>query len=213
MIPATGDVEFFLSTLLADFASQILWDFSNAVRRPRVLDPLSPFRAATDAAVPQAAQLESRTNIATPQETPGPPSPFTYISQKPTARSTISAYVAPASPTVREARSINLAPFGISPPPQSRTSLGMWGGSQSGNRDGFLYGMNIQSNMALQPGTSATPPPGGVLVDSKARRKVLGREKKLMADMWLLSGRLDEAISWCASRNCVGSRNSGTEAI
>lgn len=32
MIPGTGDVAFFLNTLLADFASQILWEFSNAVR-------------------------------------------------------------------------------------------------------------------------------------------------------------------------------------
>ena len=72
----------------------------------------------------------------------------------------------------------------------------MWGGSQSGNQDGFLYGMSIQSNMAVQPAAAPSPPPGGVLVDQKARRRIVGREKKLMADMWLLAGRLEEAIAW-----------------
>ncbi|KAM0753107.1 Trs120-domain-containing protein [Meredithblackwellia eburnea MCA 4105] len=174
MIPATGDVQFFLSTILADFASQILWEFSN-----------------------MAAQLESRTNIPTPQETPGPPSPFSYISHKPNAKSSINTYASPSSPvspTTREARSINLAPFGIAPPPQSRTANGMWANSNSGNQHGFMYGMSIQSDMAVHPGATPSPPPGAVLIDQKARRRVLGREKKLLADMWLLSGRLEEAI-------------------
>ena len=72
----------------------------------------------------------------------------------------------------------------------------MWGGSSAGNQDGFLYGMSIASNMAVQPAAAPSPPPGGILVDQKARRRILGREKKLMADMWLLAGRLEEAITW-----------------
>lgn len=82
------------------------------------------------------------------------------------------------------------------PPPQSRTAIGLWGGSQSGNQDGFLYGKSIQSNMVVQKGAEPSLAPG--LVDQKARKKILGREKKLMADMWLLAGRLGEAISWYA---------------
>jgi hypothetical protein len=77
---------------------------------------------------------------------------------------------------------------------QSRTAQGLWGGSTSGNQDGFMYGMSIQSNMQVKAVPS--PPPGAQLVDQKARKKVAGREKKLMADMWLLAGRLEEAISW-----------------
>lgn len=74
----------------------------------------------------------------------------------------------------------------------------MWGGSQSGNQDGFLYGKSIQSNMALHPGATPSPPLGAALVDQRARKKVAGREKKLMGDMWLLAGRLNEAIASCA---------------
>lgn len=75
--------------------------------------------------------------------------------------------------------------------------MGQWGASQSGNQDGFLYGMSIQSNMAVQPGAAPTlGVAAGSGVDPKARKRVLGREKKLMADMWLLAGRLNEAITW-----------------
>lgn len=55
--------------------------------------------------------------------------------------------------------------------------------------------MSIQSNMQLK--AMPSPPISGALVDQKARKKVAGREKKLMGDMWLLAGRLEEAINWC----------------
>lgn len=145
----------------------------------------------------QAAELESRTSIPTPQETPGPPSPFTYIPHRPTAKSSINSYATSRTANaeaVQAQRTINLTPLGISAPPQSRTAQGLWGGSSSGNQDGFLYGMSIQSNMQIKAVPS--PPIAGVLVDQKARKKVAGREKKIMGDMWLLAGRLDEAINW-----------------
>lgn len=39
-IPATGDIAFYLNTLLADFASEVLWDFSNLVRSSAILSVL-----------------------------------------------------------------------------------------------------------------------------------------------------------------------------
>ncbi|GAA5925915.1 hypothetical protein JCM1841_004039 [Sporobolomyces salmonicolor] len=178
MVPGAGDVSFFLKTLLADFASEVLWEFSN-----------------------MAAQLESRTNIPTPQETSGAASPFSFVPHKASARTSISAYAAPskssnASPVpVKPQQPVNLASLGIAPPPQSRTALGQWGGSASGNQEGFMYGSSIASNMAVQPSVAPSPPPGSVLVDQRARKRVAGREKKLMGDMWLLAGRLNDAIA------------------
>ncbi|GAA5864034.1 hypothetical protein JCM1840_000679 [Sporobolomyces johnsonii] len=178
MVPGAGDVSFFLKTLLADFASEVLWEFSN-----------------------MAAQLESRTNIPTPQETPGAASPFSFVPHKANARTSISAYAAPsksssASPVpVKPQQPVNLTSLGIAPPPQSRTALGQWGGSASGNQEGFMYGSSIASNMAVQPSVAPSPPPGSVLVDQRARKRVAGREKKLMGDMWLLAGRLNDAIA------------------
>ncbi|GAA5898275.1 TRAPPII-specific subunit TRS120 [Sporobolomyces salmoneus] len=182
MIPGEGDVSFFLKTLIADFGGDILFNFSN-----------------------MAAQLESRTNIPTPQESPGPAAPFSFVPYKPNARTSISTYAtppmkstpfSPATPVpVKPQPPVNLASLGIAPPPQSRTAQGLWGGSTSGNQDGFLYGSSIASNMTVQPQVVPSPPPGSVLVDQRSRKRVAGREKKLMGDMWLLSGRLSEAVS------------------
>ncbi|GAA5936717.1 TRAPPII-specific subunit TRS120 [Sporobolomyces koalae] len=185
MIPGGGDISFYLKSLLADFGGEVLFNFSN-----------------------MAAQLESRTNISTPQETPGPAAPFSFVPNKPNARNSISTY-ASASPSasssapsnaatavpVKPQQLVNLTSLGIAPPPQSRTAQGQWGGSSSGNQDGFLYGTSIASNMAVQPQVAPSPPPGSVLVDQRARKRVAGREKKLMGDMWLLAGRLSEAIA------------------
>ncbi|SCZ89502.1 BZ3500_MvSof-1268-A1-R1_Chr9g10432 [Microbotryum saponariae] len=216
LIPATTQISFFLGTVLADFAGHILREFSNL-----------------------AAQLESRTSIPTPQETPQLTSPFTFIPTKPNARSTIHSYTAGATrPTAvrssslppnttpnnstststnasassshlnnsagaakgggiisNETPKIDLTAFGLAAPPQSRTSLGLWGGSSSGNQEGFLYGRSIQSHVNVAPNAAPSPPPGSTLVDSKSRKKVAGRERKLMADMWLLAGRTEQAIA------------------
>ncbi|BGP40785.1 hypothetical protein JCM10449v2_004750 [Rhodotorula kratochvilovae] len=177
MVPGAGDVSFFLKTVLADFASDVLFDFSN-----------------------MAAQLESRTSIPTPQETPGAAAPFSFVPNKPTAQSTITSYASNHRRTDSPVSSkpqqpVNLASLGIAPPPQSRTAHGPLGGSTSGNRDGFLYNTSIQANMSTQAGAAPSPPLGSQLVDARARKRVAGREKKLMGDMWLLSGRLNEAIN------------------
>ncbi|GAA6060047.1 hypothetical protein JCM10212_001044 [Sporobolomyces blumeae] len=183
MVPGEGDVSFFLKTLLADFASEILWEFSN-----------------------MAAQLESRTSIPTPQEVPASSTPFAYASPRPQLRNSSSSYTSPPTPTTANSPlppiptngqpSVNLAALGIAPPPQSRTALGTRGGSVSGNQHGFLYGSSIATNMqATQPSAAPSPPPGAGLVDQRARKRVAGREKKLMGDLWLLSGRIPDAIS------------------
>ncbi|GAA6025577.1 hypothetical protein JCM11491_005997 [Sporobolomyces phaffii] len=183
LVPGEGDVAFFLKTLVADFGAEVLFNFSN-----------------------MAAQLESRTSIPTPQEQPGPAAPFSFVPHKPTARASISTYASTAPkpssavPSVKpqqqqQQQPVNLASLGIAPPPQSRTAQGLWGGSAAGNQDGFLYGQSIQSNMQVHPSVVPSPPPGSVLVDPRSRKRVAGREKKLMGDMWLLAGRVHEAIT------------------
>jgi len=204
LVPHLGDVSFFLKTVLADFAGDVLFDFSNMVRRTLLSPALSDaLRHRTDSACSQAAQLESRTSIPTPQETPGAAAPFSFAPTKGTAQSTISTYSAPTArrPEIpapaKPPPPVDLASLGLAAPPQSRTATGPLGSSTSGNRDGFLYGQSIQTNMATQAGAVPSPPPGAQLVDARARKRVAGREKKLMGDMWLLSGRLNEAINSC----------------
>lgn len=136
IVPRTGDVSFFLHSLVADLAGEILWEFSTL-----------------------AAELESRVSIPTPQEplAAGAAAPETPAKTAPSRTS---------SPAVRDVRS-------PTPPPATPTAS--------------------TSTVALnQSPTSASHSTG--VIDSRSRRRVAGRERKLMADMWLLSGRVQRAI-------------------
>ncbi|KAM0789161.1 hypothetical protein ACM66B_000010 [Microbotryomycetes sp. NB124-2] len=171
MVPPIEDTSFYLHTLIADFASAVLFDFSN-----------------------MAAQLESRSSIPTPQPQPGLSNPFSFVPNRPTAKQQISTYTSPTTPVAPKAQqAVDPLSVGLTAPPQSRTALGLWGGSSAGNQEGYLYGNSIHSNMSVQPGVSPSPPPASSVVDSKSRKRVAGRERKLMGDMWLLAGRLGEA--------------------
>ncbi|GAA5896374.1 hypothetical protein JCM6882_000998 [Rhodosporidiobolus microsporus] len=182
MVPGAGDVSFFLKTVLADFAGEVLWEFSN-----------------------MAAQLESRTSIPTPQEAPGALNPFSLVPAKANPRSSISSSNGITSPiAVKPQQPVNLTSLGIAPPPQSRTTFGH--GSAAGHADGFSYPSAVPSSVTSPPPATASPPPGSQLVDARARKRVAGREKKLMGDMWLLAGRLTEAI------NCYNDAISLTKA-
>ncbi|KAK4057137.1 hypothetical protein OIO90_001632 [Microbotryomycetes sp. JL221] len=173
MVPPIEDTSFYLHTLIADFASAVLFDFSN-----------------------MAAQLESRSSISTPQPQPGLTNPFSFVPNRPTAKQQISSYTAPTAPlsAPKSQQPVDPLSVGLAAPPQSRTALGLWGGSSAGNQEGYLYGNSIQSNMSVQPGVSPSPPPSAV-VDQKSRKKIAGRERKLMGDMWLLAGRVPEAVA------------------
>ncbi|KAK4051457.1 hypothetical protein OIV83_002941 [Microbotryomycetes sp. JL201] len=173
MVPSIEDTSFYLYTLIADFASAVLFDFSN-----------------------MAAQLESRSTISTPQPQPGLRNPFSFVPNKPTAKQQISTYTSPTTPIVpKTQQAVDPLSVGLTAPPQSRTALGLWGGSSAGNQEGYLYGNSIQSNVSVQPGVSPSPPPASSIIDSKSRKRIAGRERKLMGDMWLLAGRLGEAVS------------------
>ncbi|GAA5826496.1 hypothetical protein JCM11251_002398 [Rhodosporidiobolus azoricus] len=170
MVPGGGDVSFFLKTVLADFAGEVLWEFSN-----------------------MAAQLESRTSIPTPQEPPGASTPSPFGPSKANARNSLSSSNGLSSPiSVKPHYPNHSTSVGIAPPPQSRTTFGH--GSTAGT-DGFSYPSAVPSSVTSPPPPAASPPPGSQLVDARARKRVAGREKKLMGDMWLLAGRLAEAIT------------------
>ncbi|BGP16900.1 hypothetical protein JCM10213v2_004908 [Rhodosporidiobolus nylandii] len=157
MIPGEGDVSFYLKTVLADFAGDVLWEFSN-----------------------MAAQLESRTSIPTPQETPASSS-----STKPNNRISISSLTSPVG-------SRPTSP--ISSQPQHPVNFSALGMAPPAHPHGFIPGTSIPSSLPQQS-AAPSPPPGSQLVDARSRKRVAGREKKLMGDMWLLAGRLSEAIN------------------
>lgn len=193
MVPSEGDVGFFLKTILAEFASGILWEFSNTVRPlfPRA----RPARPLTRPAHMQAAQLESRTSIPTPQEHDS------LSLQRAVSRASVESgrsYHVPDRGTPPLQHSSVMNGTGVAAPPQSHPHTVPNGVSTAPKRDSLAFGTASLSSSPkpILPSTSAA---SGVattaqLVDARARRRVAGREKKLMGDMWLLSGRPQEAI-------------------
>lgn len=193
IIPSVGDTTFYLGTLLADFAGSLLAEFSSIF-----------------------TTLESRSTVETPRETQVT-NPFEFLPSRPTAHTAISSYTnlskapgislpaqpirrssapvsrsaSPPIPPVRQP-SVNMLSPGLSlaPPSQARTALGI-GGHQSGNRDGFLYGKNINS----QPQIQAVTPEPSVTSALKARKRMAGRVRKLAGDLYLLGGRIQEAVT------------------
>ncbi|KWU44001.1 hypothetical protein RHOSPDRAFT_34430 [Rhodotorula sp. JG-1b] len=171
-VPSQGDVGFYLKTFLAEFASGILWEFSN-----------------------MAAQLESRTSIPTPQE------PDSVSLQRAVSRASVDSYTVPDRASTPDSRTpINGVPLlGVAAPPQSHPHTVPTGVSAAPKRESSPYGSSplLPPIKPILPTASAT---SGVsssaqLVDARARKRVAGREKKLMGDMWLLSGRPQEAIA------------------
>ncbi|GAA5873361.1 hypothetical protein JCM3774_000758, partial [Rhodotorula dairenensis] len=175
MVPSQGDVGFYLKTFLADFAGGILWEFSN-----------------------MAAQLESRTSIPTPQESD---SVSLQRAGSPTSVDSLDAYTVPDCASTADHRvATNGVPLlGVAAPPQSHPHVVPTGVSAAPKRDSLPYGTSPLPPpvKTLLPTTSAAAGVSSAaqLVDARARKRVAGREKKLMGDMWLLSGRPQEAIA------------------
>ncbi|GAA5987807.1 hypothetical protein JCM10908_007223 [Rhodotorula pacifica] len=175
MVPSQGDVGFYLKTFLAEFASGILWEFSN-----------------------MAAQLESRTSIPTPQE------PDSVTLQRAVSRASGESNRSNNLPdrvsTPDSRPPTNGVPLlGVAAPPQSHPHIGTTGVSSAPKRDSLPYGTSPLAP-PIKPILPSTSAASGVssaaqLVDARARKRVAGREKKLMGDMWLLSGRPQEAIA------------------
>ncbi|BGP55929.1 hypothetical protein JCM8202v2_003536 [Rhodotorula sphaerocarpa] len=173
MVPEEGDVGFYLKTFLADFASGILWEFSN-----------------------MAAQLESRTSIATPQE-----SMQNALDRAPSRASVDSV----RSHAFSDRSGTPIQPNGtpllsVTAPVPSHPHVAPKGISASPKRDSLPFASSPHLPQSVKPVLPRTSSASGVattaqLVDVRARKRVAGREKKLMGDMWLLSGRPQEAIT------------------
>lgn len=144
----------------------------------------------------QAAQLESRTSIATPQE-----SMQNALDRAPSRASVDSV----RSHAFSDRSGLPIQPNGISllsvtAPVPSHPHVAPKGISASPKRDSLPFASSPHLPQSVKPVLPRTSSASGVattaqLVDVRARKRVAGREKKLMGDMWLLSGRPQEAIT------------------
>lgn len=146
----------------------------------------------------QAAQLESRTSIPTPQE---PDSVSRTRAGSCASVDSICSYTVPDSASTPDyRRATNGVPLlGIPAPPQAHPHVAPTGVSAAPKRDSLPYGTSPLPPpvKTVLPTTSAAAGVSSAaqLVDARARKRVAGREKKIMGDLWLLSGRPQEAIA------------------
>ncbi|ORX53995.1 Trs120-domain-containing protein [Hesseltinella vesiculosa] len=195
MIPNVGNLSFYMSTMICDFASEILSQFDNIASRienlPMLESPLprahanagyfdqahtapnpmlSPQpSASTPTGFKRQAPAPSPSSIKSPLQSPmAQQQPPSRMSQPPTPMPTQST-----SSFLRRASTMTANSLSTSPPPMSK--------------NGPLPPIPTPSLSR----TNSMP-----LDTSKTKRRTPGRIKKLFADFYLLAGRLPDAVSY-----------------
>ncbi|KAH8919350.1 hypothetical protein BT69DRAFT_498321 [Atractiella rhizophila] len=200
VIPSVGDMTFYLNTLIADFCSTILYELSN-----------------------WATTIESLTSIPTPQETPSssslpptslpPVTPLTSVSAnrlslasiQPQRLSTFggssNALLSPMSSNIALSKSSSAPtspttlPRSISTPPLPGSSLASsstitTSGTATPTTNGTTprpLPQRSETTLGFSSSSSVAPE------DPKSAKKLGGRAKKLLGDLYLLAGKLEEA--------------------
>ncbi|KAI8373047.1 TRAPP II complex [Radiomyces spectabilis] len=173
MIPNVGNMSFYMSTMICDFASEILSQFASIASRIEQLQalesPLPVGYAAYD--MPKAAPQPSMSSPDVKSRTTSnyrasqPPVPTQSVS---------SSFLKRSSTTSANSRTTNK--FSPMPPP---TSPPLPSPSTTGAS---------MSRSSSAQGIAASGDAG------KTRRRTPGRIKKLLADFYLLAGRLPDAV-------------------
>ncbi|KAG9285352.1 hypothetical protein G9A89_010827 [Geosiphon pyriformis] len=165
MLPNFGDMGFYMSTMICDFASNILTEFGNV-----------------------ASMIEKKTIINSPK-IPSISSTSNSNTLQPSSLST-TRYSKPAnSYSLPDLRSP--PPIPLTPPSQAMTTVGIGGTTVGVNSKDNPYQIrstlgNIANQAAMVPNTVA---------DLKLKRRAPGRIQKLIADLYLMSGRLPDAVT------------------
>ncbi|CAG8455040.1 13226_t:CDS:10 [Acaulospora morrowiae] len=149
MIPNVGNMEFYISTMISDYANNILTEFGNL-----------------------AAKIEKKSIIYSPKIPTSTSSAFNGIMQNGT----------PVLPS-------------LTPPSQAMTTVGMGGTTAGANpKDSPFHGRQFSSSTIVNIATQAANVPSTVS-DIKVKKRALGRSQKLIADLYLMAGRLPDAVS------------------
>ncbi|CAG8555401.1 15541_t:CDS:10 [Funneliformis mosseae] len=160
MIPDVGKIDFYMGTMISDFANSILNEFGNL-----------------------AADIERRTIVHSPKI----PSPNSSQSQSTNGRysTPLQSYSAP------DLKLLQTPPaFPLTPPVQAMTTTGVGAAANVSPKENSYHNRSFSSstlvNIANVPNTVA---------DIKLKRRATGRIEKLIADLFLMAGRLPDAVS------------------
>ncbi|CAI2177789.1 1503_t:CDS:10 [Funneliformis geosporum] len=160
MIPDVGKIDFYMGTMISDFANSILNEFGNLAadieRRPIVHSPKIPSQNFS-----QSQSINGR--YSTPLQSFSAPD-LKLLQTPPT--------------------------FPLTPPVQAMTTSGVGAAANISPKDNSYHSRSFSSstlvNIANVPNTVA---------DIKLKRRANGRIEKLIADLFLMAGRLPDAVS------------------
>lgn len=179
-IPSVGEAGFYISTLLADLASSILYELSNMVRRPSHLTLEETTHRA------QLASLETRQSVSTPREA-FHSTPLEYL--QPRSWTPVSStYSFPPSKSTPELASIKTTDI-------PRTGSPVSIASPSSN----LSPADATATGSLRASTSEAYTPAAT--DKTSKRRMQGRLAKLKGDLHVLAGRWPDALLLCV--HCI----------
>ncbi|CAG8540594.1 1844_t:CDS:10 [Paraglomus occultum] len=168
MIPTVGNMGFYMSTMICDFASTILTEFGSLVET-----------------------IESKTFI----ESPKVPSLFSSPLLSPNGQLPSHRYSTPTiSFTAPDLTSPQTPSFPLTPPSQVLTASSIGSMTAAANAKDQFHGRSFSSStLATLSNPSSIMPTS--MSDLKLKRRTPGRVQKLLADLYLLAGRLPDAVS------------------
>ncbi|KAI7862240.1 TRAPP II complex [Spinellus fusiger] len=171
MIPNVGNMSFYMSTMICDFASEILTQFSNIAARIERLQVL-------ESPIPLACAAPR--NEPTQQQTPSLPTVNSPSSQGDLSRANVRASQPPPIPTQSSSTSFlkraSTTAVNTARPAAKFTPLPTPSPTPSMSRSTSAHGASSNDI-------------------GKTKRRTPGRIKKLLADFYLLAGRLPDAIN------------------
>ncbi|RIB16973.1 TRAPP II complex [Gigaspora rosea] len=160
MIPNVGNLGFYMSTMISDFASNILTEFGalatsiekkSIIHSPKI--PVSNLTS-TNGSLPQNGRYSS-------------PTPYYSSSDQ---------------------KSVQISTLPLTPPSQAMTTAGLGGTTAGVNlKDNPLHGRSFSATTLVNIANMPT--------DMKLKRRAPGRIHKLIADLYLMAGRLPDAVT------------------
>nr|CAG8537919.1 7314_t:CDS:10 [Entrophospora candida]CAG8549502.1 2812_t:CDS:10 [Entrophospora candida] len=170
MFPDVGNMTFYMTTMISDFANNILTEFGTL-----------------------ASAIESKNVIHSPKI----PTENSNPSQN--GNSTVNGHGKFSSPSHSfSSPELNVPTIPslltLTPPSQAMTTAGMGGTSVGANPSNPFHGRSFSSSNLVSFATQAANATSTV-TDMKLKRRSQGRIQKLIADLYLMAGRLPDAVS------------------
>ncbi|CAO3600653.1 unnamed protein product [Absidia cylindrospora] len=201
MIPNVGNLSFYMSTMVCDFASEILCQFANIATRIEQLPSLeSPMQIQYQAHSKKTPYYQPTLQQ---QQQQHQQQQYHHDQFKNTIPPNVSPQPSASTPTGAKAQHRSSQPPSSPAPTQSTSStflkrassMASGNSNDNNNRPSPTYNKMAALPPMPAPSMSRTTSAQGTVDSTKTKRRTPGRIKKLFADFYLLAGRLPDAVS------------------